>query len=249
MEIQQLDILFRLIIAHLFADFILQTDKIVAGKQKGLKAKHFHIHILIVGVVTYLFLGQWSNWWAPLLIMLVHGLIDLLKISFKKDNAWVYLADQFLHLFTLVIFWTLLTQNRLSDILHSAAYLLISDKILIIITAYLAVSIPIGIFIGYLTSNWQKQIVDISTETSDDSLNRAGRWIGILERILVLTFILLGELRAIGFLLAAKSVFRFGDLTGNQDRKKTEYILIGTLLSFTSSIILGILVQYFLLKI
>lgn len=39
-------------------------------------------------------------------------------------------------------------------------------------------------------------------------------------------------MEAVGFLLAAKSVFRFGDLRDDQDRKRTEYVLIGTLLSF-----------------
>jgi hypothetical protein len=33
-------------------------------------------------------------------------------------------------------------------------------------------------------------------------------------------------------LLAAKSIFRFGDLKESKDVKLTEYILIGTLLSF-----------------
>lgn len=68
----------------------------------------------------------------------------------------------------------------------------------------------------------------------------AGRYIGMLERLFVFTFVLLGQWEAIGFLLAAKSVFRFGDLTKASDRKLTEYILIGTLLSFGIAIMLGI---------
>ncbi|MFV0501856.1 MAG: hypothetical protein ACK5MH_09735 [Bacteroidales bacterium] len=46
----------------------------------------------------------------------------------------------------------------------------------------------------------------------------------------------------IGFLLAAKSIFRFGDLKDSKDRKLTEYILIGTLLSFAVAIATGQLV-------
>lgn len=45
-----------------------------------------------------------------------------------------------------------------------------------------------------------------------EPLYKAGRWIGILERLLVFVFVLLGQYAAIGFLLAAKSIFRFGDL-------------------------------------
>jgi hypothetical protein len=54
--------------------------------------------------------------------------------------------------------------------------------------------------------------------------------------------VILGRWEAIGFLLAAKSVFRFGDLKESKDRKLTEYILIGTLLSFGVAILIGIIV-------
>lgn len=40
-------------------------------------------------------------------------------------------------------------------------------------------------------------------------------------------------------LLAAKSVFRFGELSKPQDIKTTEYVLIGTLASFTVAILVG----------
>ncbi|NLR93576.1 DUF3307 domain-containing protein [Flammeovirga agarivorans] len=73
------------------------------------------------------------------------------------------------------------------------------------------------------------------------SLQDAGQWIGILERILILTFVLNGDLKSIGFLLTAKSVFRFGDLKGGKDRQMTEYILIGTLISFGLAIFAGLM--------
>jgi hypothetical protein len=47
----------------------------------------------------------------------------------------------------------------------------------------------------------------------------------------------------IGFLLAAKSIFRFGDLKDKQDIKLTEYILIGTLLSFGIGILSALVYQ------
>ena len=57
-------------------------------------------------------------------------------------------------------------------------------------------------------------------------------------------FIITNNWSGVGFLLAAKSIFRFGDLTKSDDRKLTEYILIGTLLSFTFSIITGLGYNY-----
>jgi hypothetical protein len=73
-------------------------------------------------------------------------------------------------------------------------------------------------------------------------LPNAGKYIGILERLLVFTFVVLGHWEAIGFLVAAKSVFRFGDLKESGNRKLTEYILIGTLLSFGIAVVAGIVV-------
>ncbi|ROT09690.1 hypothetical protein EEL49_04750 [Muribaculaceae bacterium Isolate-104 (HZI)] len=70
-------------------------------------------------------------------------------------------------------------------------------------------------------------------------LPNAGKWIGYLERILILTFIFTGNIEGVGFLLAAKSVFRFGELNRAKDIKTTEYVLIGTFASFTIAIMLG----------
>jgi hypothetical protein len=55
-----------------------------------------------------------------------------------------------------------------------------------------------------------------------------GRVIGVLERVLLYSFVLQGQYGAIGFILAAKAFTRFKAL---DDRPFAEYVLIGTLLS------------------
>lgn len=74
----------------------------------------------------------------------------------------------------------------------------------------------------------------------------AGKWIGYLERILILTFIFTHNIEGIGFLLAAKSVFRFGELNKAKDIKITEYVLIGTFASFTIAILIGFGINWLL---
>jgi len=51
--------------------------------------------------------------------------------------------------------------------------------------------------------------------------------------------------QGIGFLLAAKSVFRFGDLRGGQETKMTECVLLGWLISMAVVSIVGILTRFF----
>lgn len=57
---------------------------------------------------------------------------------------------------------------------------------------------------------------------------RIGATIGVLERLLVVTFVLVGMEAAIGFVIAAKTLARFKQL---DDRGFAEYYLLGTLAS------------------
>jgi disulfide bond formation protein DsbB len=242
-ELQQLDIFLRLLIAHVLADFFFQTNTIAQKKKDGLRSRHFYIHILTVGILTYIILAQWGNWWVPLAMMAMHGFIDWLKAKSKLENLWGFLADQFLHIATIFMIWIILSNNTIPTFYQQLSQNVFNENTLLVITAYLILTFPASILTGHLTKKWQKEVL-ISEQ--DESLTDAGKWIGILERFLILTFIIMQQWMAIGFLLAAKSVFRFGDLKESRDRKKTEYILIGTLLSFTLAITTGIIVNYFL---
>ncbi len=64
----------------------------------------------------------------------------------------------------------------------------------------------------------------------------AGKLIGNIERILTLTLILFNQYEVVGFIIAAKSILRYKET----DTSRTEYVLIGTLLSFGIAILLGI---------
>lgn len=106
--------------------------------------------------------------------------------------------------------------------------------------AYTLLTIPTSVLIGKMTTKWSNELAG-SNETK--GLEFAGKWIGIIERVLIFTFIIVNQISVIGFLLAAKSVFRFGDLKNSTDQKKTEYIIIGTFISFLLAIITGLIIQ------
>jgi hypothetical protein len=61
--------------------------------------------------------------------------------------------------------------------------------------------------------------------------------IGVLERAIALTFVLLGQYGALGLLIAAKSLARFKAL---EDREFAEYFLIGTLASLLLALLGGL---------
>ncbi|WP_316811769.1 DUF3307 domain-containing protein [Pedobacter heparinus] len=81
-----------------------------------------------------------------------------------------------------------------------------------------------------------------NSEEQELGLASAGKWIGICERILILTFVLMGQYTAIGFLMTAKSILRFSEKEANT-QLKTEYVLVGTLVSFATSAMIGVLIN------
>jgi hypothetical protein len=75
-------------------------------------------------------------------------------------------------------------------------------------------------------------------------IERAGRYIGILERSLVLTAVLFGKMEFIGYIFAAKSIARYPEM--KEGSHFAEYYLIGTLTSISIAFFGGLLLKYLL---
>ncbi len=233
----------QLLLAHVLTDFVFQSKKMVAHKQQyKAKSWYLYVHCVLAGMFTYILLQEWSQFLVPVFIALTHFLIDLWKLHQKKDNLKIFLIDQALHVVMIIIAWSYLS-NNFYNILPALGAYLAEPKTIAVLIGYIVVIFPVGFIIGKATEKWQKEI---AKDTAQESLQKAGRYIGIFERVLVLTFILSSNFSAIGFLIGAKSILRFGDVKGA--RKHTEYVLIGTLMSFAICIAVGLLIRYFIFK-
>ncbi|CAM4260988.1 DUF3307 domain-containing protein [Gillisia limnaea] len=238
-------ILLQLFLAHLLTDFVLQPTRWIQHKRKHRgKSYYLIIHALIAGMLTYLFLQELKWWYVAFFISITHYLIDLWKVNKLNDNLKYFLLDQLFHLIIILVAWLYLIQG-FGMVLPALSWLINSPSFLLIAGAYLIVIFPVGFLIGKATKRWHTQI---EPSNQKNSLEAAGRYIGIFERILVLTFILTSNFSAIGFLIAAKSILRFSDKSETGARKQTEYVLIGTLMSFAITIILGLLVRHFIFQ-
>ena len=74
-------------------------------------------------------------------------------------------------------------------------------------------------------------------------LKSGGQYIGWLERSLVLVFVMIDQPTGIGFLIAAKSILRFGEIKEPSQRKVAEYIIIGTFMSFGWAVLIAALTK------
>jgi hypothetical protein len=229
----------KLLIAHIVGDFVLQPNRWVNDKKaKKHKSKFFYLHGLVHFIALLLLLQfDWSYWPYVIVIVISHLIIDLIKLNLeKKVNArLLFTLDQLLHI---IIIGIVVYFKNPYPINFGNIY---TKESLLIILAILLITYVSAIVMKMIMSKWS-----LEEDNSEDSLKSAGKYIGILERLFVFGFIILNQWSAIGLLIAAKSVFRFGDLSRAKDRKLTEYILIGTLISFGLAISIGLSYKYLL---
>ena len=232
-----LDLTIKLFIAHVIGDFVLQPNSWIEDKKsKKFKSKYLYLHALVhlISLITVLEFNG-SYWLSILIIVVSHLIIDLLKLNLEKkiNSRLLFTLDQLLHLSVIgvVVYFYNPYKIELEKIF--------STESLLLIPAILIITFVSSIIMKMIMSKWA-----LEEDNSEDSLKSAGTYIGILERVFVFVFILLDQWSAIAFLIAAKSVFRFGDLSRARDRKLTEYILIGTLFSFGLAISIGLLYLY-----
>lgn len=232
----------KLLLAHLTGDFILQPQRWVAAKEiNKIRSKYLYYHIAVHALCLLLVLGFNFRYWGALLIIIIsHYIIDALKLLLQTASTkrFYFFADQVLHFIMIAVVVNIYFPFRINW------SVLFAPQLLLFLCFLIIVSKGIAIVIQLIISRWQLKEWLHEEGKASEGLEKAGFYIGILERLFVFIFIVLNHWEAIGFLLAAKSIFRFGDLTKARDCKLTEYILMGTLISFGLAIASGIIFKY-----
>ncbi|WP_333684676.1 DUF3307 domain-containing protein [Pontibaca methylaminivorans] len=211
-----IETLTALFFAHVCADFLLQTNWIHANKRR---ARALLLHGVIVLVCAQAALGRVDSV-ELLALALAHVAIDAIKTRLRRPGLAAFLLDQGAHLATLaaLAFWS-------PDLWAGGIWARWPGLLPLMalaggaITALIAGQYAVGLLMRPHASRIR-----------DQGLRRGGRQIGLLERALVFVLLLADLAAGIGFLVAAKSLLRFG--TAARDQRSAEYVIIGTLASF-----------------
>lgn len=238
MNISLTQILLPLLAAHFLGDFIFQTDKDVQNKKKYLV---FAKHIFVVAILSYLLVGIWNCYEIPLVILISHLIIDLIKKSSRNDTLVLFTLDQLAH-YLVIVLLSFYMMNKIENT-HLSLYwndLFGNDylKLLTIIISSIMITKFSSIIITYIIRPFQMKIFKVENDNQQGI--KTGRIIGYLERIIILILFLADLPTIVGFLITAKSILRYGEIKNNEDKMVVEYVLIGTLLSFS----IGIVISY-----
>ncbi|QRV23949.1 DUF3307 domain-containing protein [Marinomonas foliarum] len=231
------------LLIHTLCDFYLQPKHwIEEKKEKKHRSPKLYLHSILHGVALLIpALALKIDWMNIAIIILIvtitHFAIDLWKVSTTKGDAFSRFAiDQILHVIVLITTVFYITDSiAITELLQHDQL----PEAIMTTFAYLLILKPTSVAISCILSKYP---ISGGEKESVNGLVAGGELIGYLERILILTFTLVGSYAAIGFVLAAKSIFRFGELNKSNDRSMAEYVLIGSLVSVVITTLIGVFV-------
>ena len=148
------------------------------------------------------------------------------KIEGKSSK---YLKLMGIQLFVILFLWALKFGIFQNAFIHFAKNEFVLDgRFLKYTLAYVFCLTPSNLIIKGLINKY------VESPPMDVELEKGGRFLGSIERIITLSLVINNQFEAIGLLVAAKSILRTND-------KKVEYVIIGNLLSFGIAIVVGII--------
>lgn len=241
-----------LVAAHLLGDFVLPLGRLAERSQSPGASL---LRAVITAATVTLFLGVLHPQIFGLILatyltvdIATHLANSIAKVRLSDRVTW-FIGDQLAHLGVLLALASFYSdaasagwwvKNLPKEIIpwYYAGLSLVSGIVLIV---------PVGgILVGRLTAPFTAEISQFLATRNEEhhtGLTNGGRFIGWMERALVLLLVLIGQPNGIGFLLAAKSILRFGEIKERKDRMFAEYVLIGTFLSFGWALLVAVLTQ------
>ncbi len=229
-----METLIKLLLVHFIADFLLQWPQMLQSKEgRKFFSPYLYVHGFLHALLSAVLLLD--IYWLPAIgiIAVTHIVIDGLKLTLttEKNEKLLFFIDQLLHIIIIFSVWYYFSSTTID---FSKAFVFFWPHALFVFF----ITFPTSIFIQKLFLQWQLP------EAAKDSLISAGVYIGFIERILIYIAVVTGNWLLIGFLIAAKSIFRFGDFSKTQDRKYAEYLFVGTMLSLFFAVLAGLCFIY-----
>lgn len=222
-------------LAHVLGDFYFQTNQMAERKRNCTWQLLVHgiiYAVTILGTISLLF-GKIPERRIILTIGgigAVHIIIDYVKNHlekwFEKKNispVLLFVVDQIIHISVLYVFWeNVLLANTIINVAGIIGEKAKWDSVLL---AILICGRPSAILIEL---GFNQMDIFKSDTAQEESSIKGGRWIGILEREMIVMLGLVKQYDAMAFVLAAKSIARYQQL---DNKDFAEKYLIGTLLS------------------
>lgn len=194
---------FVFVLGHLIGDYVLQWDRLARWKRRSVRGVAVHGALVSAATVGCVWLVEPAWWLSGLVAGATHFVIDSVHFALINRPTWFqrrsavfrFIADQAVHLLVLA-----LVAHRLAPtgqaFAASAAGRGEPSSVWVWL-GYIFLTMPAWVLIEHIVP-W---LVD---GTGPDFVDQADKYLGILERLVILTLLLLGQGGAVLLALAPR---------------------------------------------
>lgn len=222
-----------MILAHLVGDYILQTNRIALWKSRSLLG--VTVHCTLVYGVTWLFAIPFQPaWFVVPLIGLSHFAIDAGQFLFKpKMNALTrFTLDQLAHFIMITVALQLDGQLHLSAVAQGAVRLVENEQAMRYVLGYAFLTMPAWVAIKFTVYGL---VTHSPPQFADDD-----KYLGIIERVLIGTFVIVGQYYLVPLVVAPRLMLNYQEVSMG---KETAVFLTETLISTTVAVAVGLMLS------
>ncbi|MFB0534196.1 MAG: DUF3307 domain-containing protein [Anaerolineae bacterium] len=193
-----------MLLAHIVADYVLQWDGLARWKSERLSG--VIVHGGIVMAVTWLLSLPYTEGWWPyaLLIGLTHTLIDALRTRAGQVSSrtalGLFLLDQALHLAIILAMLSLSGYLALGQMVQAVVRWAQDVRLVAFLVGYTFITMPAWIIVRFLVRG-------LVASTEAEALLSTNKYVGILERGLITTLVIVGQFALIPLVAAPRLVF------------------------------------------
>ncbi len=236
--------IFAMILAHLIGDYVLQWDSLAIRKSKDLTGALTHGSIVTTVTLAFALMVMPAWWPWALAIGLIHTAIDAgwllnrrLPTDLQLKPLTRFLIDQILHALTIVGALVLSGYMVMTGLPHTMMSEVQHYPVVAMIAGYVLISMPAWVIVEFL-------VYGLVRAPAPDFSPSANKYLGIVERGLITTFVLLGQFALVPLVAVPRLVFEGPRVIGSQ--RTTPYlteILASVALAVAIGLALRLLVQ------
>lgn len=197
-------------LAHLVGDYILQWDRLAMWKAREYKG--VLAHTLVVGAVTWLFSLPFDARWYPWVIFLwvTHLIVDCVPVWLKRTFGFQtrgtqelarYLLDQLAHVIFILVALMGSGYMAMPSLVSDVVRALQSDRVAAFALGYAFITMPAWILVEFVVYGL------VNGSAPDFSQALKVKYVGILERGLITTFVVLGQFTLVPLVALPRLMF------------------------------------------
>lgn len=223
-------------LAHLVGDYILQWNSLAAWKSRSLKG--VLVHCLIVFAVTWLFILPFNPGWWPWVVFIgvTHFLIDAFQLQVKLPfpPLFRFALDQLAHFAVIIFALSAGGYLNLNLVTVNVTQSLQSDALLVYLLGYAFVTMPAWVVVKFTAYGLVRGTAPEFGGTS--------KYLGILERLLITTFVTLGQFYLVPLVLLPRFVMEWPRVADSEQAAVyLAELLISTALAVSTGLLFYIL--------